>query len=221
MNIPTEYKDPAQIKLVDDTLIYEGVITDLMVLQALELARTSDKKITKLHIDSGGGSARAGIIFGRWVFQNKIKVTIDNLCYSSCANYIFTAADHLHINKNALIGWHGGAYQKYFRVSMRWYEHVIVNREAQKQAYQALKRIPWKKEETEFFKAINVDPQITTYGQQRQYNCQYLTRANGWNYSLIDLKKMGLTNITMEDEDFVLKDSKNTLTSCRITLEKS
>ncbi len=221
MNIPTNYKEPAEIKLIDETLMYKGYITDLMVLQALELARSSEVKITDLHIDSGGGSARAGIIFGSWVYKNKIKVTIDNLCFSSCANYIFTAADNLYINKNSLIGWHGGAFQEYFRVHMRWYEYAIPNRQENKESYEALKRESWKKEETAFFDMINVDQKITTYGQLREYNCQHLTRANGWNYSLDDLKKLGVNNITMEDDDFVLSDDMNKLTSCRIKLSKS
>jgi hypothetical protein len=218
MHIPSNYKEPAEIKVIDETLIYKGYITDFMVLKALDLARSSEVTITDLHIDSGGGSARAGIIFGRWVYKNKIKVTIDNLCFSSCANYICTAADNLYINTNSLLGWHGGAFQEYFPVAMRWYEYAIPNRQENKKVYEALRRESWKKEETEFFDMINVDQKITTYGQLAQYNCQNLTGANGWNYSQYDLNKMGVNNITMDDDDFVLFDSENKLTSCRVSL---
>jgi hypothetical protein len=221
MNIPNNYKEPADIKVINDTLFYKGAITDLMVLQALELARGSEVKITNLYIDSGGGSSRSGIIFGNWVYKNKIKVTVDNLCFSSCANYIFTAANGVYVKKNSLIGWHGGAFQKHFTVPMRWYEYAIPNRQAKKEVYIALRKELWEKEETAFFDMIDVDQKITTYGQLSENNCQNLTRANGWNYSVNDLKNMGVNNITMEDDDFVLSDSMNKLTSCRIKLSKS
>jgi hypothetical protein len=104
---------------------------------------------------------------------------------------------------------------------MRWYEYAIPNRQEKKEVYESLRRKLWKNEETAFFDMINVDQKITTYGQLSKFNCQNLTRANGWNYSLYDLQKMGVDNITMDDDDFGMSDSKNQLTSCRVKLSES
>ena len=220
-NIPTEYKDPAEFSVIEDTLYYKGEITDLMVLKALELARNSSQPIKKLHIDSSGGNARAGIIFGNWIHDNKIKVTIENLCFSSCANYIFTSASSVHVLKGAIVGWHGGAFQQHWKLNLWWYEYLIPNRKASKLALLNSSLKPWKDEETAFFHLIGVDQKITTYGQMDKFNCQKQNGAAGWNYNIRDLHKLGVMNVTLDDTELVLKNDKSKISACRISLSDS
>lgn len=220
-NISTEYKEPAEFRVIEDTLYYKGEITGLMVLKALEMARYSSQPIHKLHIDSPGGNARAGITFGNWIHENKIEVTIENLCFSSCANYIFTSASSVHVLKGAIVGWHGGAFQQHWKLDLSWYEYLIPNRKASKLALLNSKLKSWKDEETAFFHLIGVDQQITTYGQLDEYNCQKQTGAAGWNYNIRDLHKLGVMNVTLEDRELVLKNEQSNISACRISLSDS
>jgi hypothetical protein len=217
-NFPKEYKEPAEFYVSENILYYKGRITDFMVLKALELANKNEQKITALHIDSGGGDARSGIVFGNWVHDNGITVVIENKCFSSCANYILTAAPKVHVLKGAIVGWHGGAFQETWIIGMRWYEYLIPNRKASKEAYYSSGREPWKEEETTFFEKVGVDQRITTYGQISKLNCQNSTGASGWNYSLIDLKKLGVANLIIDDGELALRTDDIKTTACRVTL---
>ena len=48
---------------------------------------------------------------GLWIFDHELDVIVDELCFSSCANYIFTAGKNKIIEKDAIVGWHGSEQQ--------------------------------------------------------------------------------------------------------------
>jgi len=78
----------------------------------LFLEAVNGKKITMLVISSGTGEIDAGIKMGAWVFDNRIDVTVENLCLSSCANYVFTAGRRKIIKPGAVVAWHGTALEE-------------------------------------------------------------------------------------------------------------
>ena len=53
-------------------------------------------------------------MIGEWVFDHQLDVIVDELCFSSCANYIFTAGKNKIIGKDAIVGWHGSEQQDLF-----------------------------------------------------------------------------------------------------------
>lgn len=68
----------------------------------------------RLLINSNGGSLYAGIEMGNFINQKRMTVEIADICISSCANYIFLAAETKVLNKNSLVVFHGGPKQANF-----------------------------------------------------------------------------------------------------------
>lgn len=92
---------------------YVGRLSDDDVEKFLVAA--DRRSIHHLLITSQGGSVLAGVRLGEWVRTRGISVVVDQLCMSSCANYVFPAGREKIIRPNSLVVWHGGAEQKNFR----------------------------------------------------------------------------------------------------------
>ena len=89
------------------TAYYTGVITERSADWLLELAAETDAPVDTLVINSLGGHTTTGRRLGQWVRDQGITVVVDEFCFSSCANYIFTAAPKKIIRDGAYVGWHG------------------------------------------------------------------------------------------------------------------
>lgn len=59
-------------------------------------------------IESTGGEINLGLDLGSFIFKNQLNVKVDSYCFSSCANYIFTAGIKKNLVKEAVVGFHGG-----------------------------------------------------------------------------------------------------------------
>lgn len=68
----------------------------------------------RLLVNSNGGSLFAGIEMGNFIHQNQMTVEVADVCISSCANYVFLAAETKVLNKNSLVIFHGGPKQANF-----------------------------------------------------------------------------------------------------------
>ena len=74
-------------------LVYEGAITKELNQNVFEAFRNADTKPKKLMISSPGGEIGLGMELGEWVREHNLDIEVANLCASSCANYVFTAAN--------------------------------------------------------------------------------------------------------------------------------
>ncbi|MGD8121140.1 hypothetical protein [Vibrio sp. TRT 2004] len=189
-SLPTIYPPPHKVLAVGDTLFFDGIITGESVLEAVRVIRESNRQIEKLKITSAGGDMAVGIEFGYFVKEMNLDVEVSELCFSSCANYVLPAAKSITINANSLIGWHGGTKQS----DELWGLSVPKKDKPAFMAY--LNRLRIK--ETAFFGYVGVDQQITTYGQTVKDSCQTKEKTDGWYYSIDDLHKMGISNITVK-----------------------
>lgn len=88
---------------------YSGYLTHEKNAQLLKLYQANP--FSKLVISSRGGSVKAGIELGQFIFANKLDVRVKDKCYSSCTNYILPAANNLELESSSHIAWHGGAFQ--------------------------------------------------------------------------------------------------------------
>lgn len=61
-------------------------------------------------VRSGGGEVNAGMAMGEALIPRVSTVIAHQICASSCANYLFTAADRRVIDDNALLMFHGGVF---------------------------------------------------------------------------------------------------------------
>jgi hypothetical protein len=64
-------------------------------------------KAASVRVSSNGGDAEEAIEIGKLIKKLNLNVTVSGLCASSCANYIFTAANIKVVEVNSFIIWHG------------------------------------------------------------------------------------------------------------------
>ncbi len=169
-------------------LYYFGELTKESNLAAKKLYNQAEIKPSRLIIFSGGGDVYLGMELGEFVFDNKLDVEINKLCFSSCANYIFTAAQNKFLNTDSVLAWHGSSWQPDMIEKLNKGQQWVVK---------------WRKAETDFFDKIHVDPKITVNGI-KQYKFSHYLKAivtfspiNGFNYSIEDMKKFGVDNVSV------------------------
>ncbi len=92
-------------KIDEKTLRLEGAIFEPMVEQIKALFSSS---ITTFEVDSEGGDTAAALEIAELMMSRKIDLVVDGLCVSSCANYLFVAAERKLVKPGSVVGWHGG-----------------------------------------------------------------------------------------------------------------
>ncbi|GHG71528.1 hypothetical protein GCM10010919_22920 [Alishewanella longhuensis] len=183
------------VGIKNGNLIYQGRITEASNNAIFSLFNDAEFKPRRLVISTNGGEIGAGIDLGRWVKHNKLDVEVEGVCASSCANYVFPAANTKYLRKDSILIWHGSAWQS------NW--HVDQEQRETFNTYISLIR----KKETDFYADIRVDNLLTTYGQSKANFWDYLLNffgkeTVGYDYSLADLQKFGLANIVLLDEEW-------------------
>jgi hypothetical protein len=194
-------KEPS-IFIKNSELYFNGEITESSVNHAFSLINSYQGEIHSMNVNSLGGDIKPAMKLGIWMYDNNISLTIHDFCFSSCANYFVTAAKSVHIAKGAIVGWHGGATQKF---SLPKNLPLSAKKRAEK-AMQDVIEI-----EQAFFEHIGVQEQITVLGQ---YNDSALRKntpscveahdkgeLQGWTYTLDDLKIFGVDNVTSENRE--------------------
>ncbi len=92
-------------KVDETTLRLEGPIFSPMLEQ---LKTVLSPKISTFEVDSEGGDTATAIEIAEIMMSRKIDLIVDGICASSCANYLFVAAEKKTVNKGSVVGWHGG-----------------------------------------------------------------------------------------------------------------
>lgn len=197
-----------QVRLEGDQIIYRGGLTAEANAKVFTLYEAAAVKPTLLSIRSPGGPIDVGLALGEWTHRQRLDVRVDEFCFSSCANYIFTAGVKKILGKDAIIGFHGGASSDSFnmaqmnatlaRIPAEQREKVREDVEQQLKAYIESNR----KREADFYAAIAVAQKITTLGQEGVYHIYQKTGFKGWYYSLDDMEKLGLKNIRVIGGDW-------------------
>jgi hypothetical protein len=102
--------DGVTVSREGDRVRYAGELTEegFSVLRRM----TDGHRLSTLVIQSAGGEINAGMDFGEWTFERRLDVEVDEICLSSCANYVFTAARNKLIPPGAVVAWHGSARQR-------------------------------------------------------------------------------------------------------------
>ncbi|KVW99848.1 hypothetical protein [Shewanella frigidimarina] len=174
--------------LLPSVINYSGEIDPDNVAAFEQSIANSSTQITSLVITSGGGDVFAGIRLGELVYQHKLKVLVDKVCASSCANYIVTASDNVTIKQDALLGWHGGALQPLLYDP----ESIPLHLKGMKEY---VKR--WAEAERIFFDKVKVNQAVTVLGMMPGLNDKRNTPL--YSYDQQTLKALGL-HITFEDK---------------------
>lgn len=199
-----EKGDATQVYLSNGELHYVGKLSKVANAKLFALYERRKNKPTTLSINSSGGDTDLGMALGTWVHQNKLDVKVLEGCYSSCANYVFTAARNKIVSNFAVIAYHGGLSSRTFNLSDATIANLAaaqkdgqkVTRENAMEIF--LKRIaPRVEQEAKYFEAIGVQQRITTLGQEEKYMEAAPKGAMGWYYDIEDFAKLGVSNITV------------------------
>lgn len=79
--------------------------TDEVMLDCVQSAQA--ESLDTIIISSSGGSASIAMDIGDVLASRNIKIIVEDICASSCANYLLPVASHVTVSKNALIMLHG------------------------------------------------------------------------------------------------------------------
>jgi len=204
----------------DGRLVYKGEITKSANAAIFQAYSINKVKPDRLVITSKGGEIDAGLELGNWVISNNLDVEVVNFCASSCANYVFTAGKRKYLHKDSMLVWHGSAWQK------NWDLNGIDNKTKNQFITNYLK--PMRQQETDFYARLGIDNLITVYGHGKlttweNVKSRFGFSFIGWDFSLMDMDKLGVSNIVLVDQQWNWRKYRPRLEKAvkRITLDNS
>ena len=195
------------------TAYYTGVITEWSAHRLFELAAQTDAPVDTLVINSPGGYTTTGRRLGQWVRDQRITVVVDEFCFSSCANYIFTAAPKKIIRDGAYVGWHGS--EQYWQYVHHTGECVAPGDQVTalpepggysigpdgrmiRQEFDVI-------DEATLLASVGVMVDALLYGIMPERCESYLSmgaagEAAGWTFSIDDMADFGINNVVYEGD---------------------
>ncbi|MGY0310711.1 hypothetical protein ACV4QK_02310 [Alteromonas macleodii] len=183
------------VDLNENTVIYHGKLSPSANQKLLSILKSGKSKVEWLSITSEGGEINHGMDLGDIVHDYDLKLEVNEYCLSSCANYVFSAANHHRISNHAVIGFHGGTTGMEKEITsfidaLPEEERELTKQNLEKYMKSAVIR------ERNFFEKIGVDQRITTLGQSSEYK-EFAEKEDfiGWYYSLEGLATLGVFNI--------------------------
>lgn len=190
-------EEQTQVNLKDNTVFYEGALSKEANQKLISLIDNNPHQIEWVSIKSKGGEVNRGMDLGEIIFNNNLGVEVTEYCLSSCANYVFSSAHKRRISNHAVIGFHGGvtgmeeATEEYLKTLPE------SQQKAARDSFTAYMKTTTSRE-AEFFTKVGVSQKITYLGQSPLYQKQNDSEEYlGWYYSLDDLTKLGIKNITV------------------------
>jgi len=193
--------DVPQVYVNDNELHYVGELDGAANGRLFALYDTLPEKPTVLSIRSRGGPVQHGMELGRWVRAHKLDIKVLEYCMSSCANYVFPAAQHKTVSNFAVIGLHGGPGSGQFAFDAATQKMFDAMPPEQRSAMMDGLKATIKEQgdkEAAYLKEIGVGADHTTLGQQARYQ-QRMRPDNvaGWTYSAADFARMGVGDIAV------------------------
>ncbi len=89
-----------------EVIKFDGPITAETASDFFAIVKPTTKQII---ISSGGGDVEAGLKIAQYMSDRSIDIVVDGICVSSCANYLFLAANRKTVLPGSWLGFHGGA----------------------------------------------------------------------------------------------------------------
>lgn len=194
-----------RIYVEGEEILYNGELTAKANEMVFDLYGQENIKPTTLTITSPGGPIDVGLELGEWVHKRRLDVKVYELCFSSCANYIFPAGRKKLIDKDAVIGFHGGPTSETFDTSSMEAALRGVPKEQRgrlrediEASFNSYIQINTERESA-FYKKLGVSPKLNTLGQSEQYK-ELSGVFDGWTYTPEDMAILGLANLKIIDD---------------------
>lgn len=171
----------------------------------LSIVRDAETAIDTLIINSSGGVTISARRIGRWVHEHDVTVIVENLCFSSCANYIFTAAPKKIIRDGAYIGWHGSEQQLRYVTPPIVVNGEIIERGGCRTDEEISVIGPGldTADEEAFLEQIGVSVDALLYGLMPG-RCEHYYAAGvaGWSFSIGYMAQFGIANVAYEGDEY-------------------
>ena len=216
--VPLTEGDAVTLSVEGQTVVMNGSLEDGFYESLLDLVNGREDEITTLRVSSGGGETDEGIKLGHWIFEHGIDVVVDGLCFSSCANYIFTAGRNKTITAGSIVGWHGSEQQDEHlarglgltveELLAKQYDELVAegveppSPERRKKFVEVVlsRRPAGVREEQAFLEKVGVSVDALVYGfLPDQFQGYYVNRAahiDGWTFSIEGMARFGIDNVT-------------------------
>lgn len=213
----------AEITIEGTTVVYTGTINARSYNLFLSVVDGKEDEITAFRVDSGGGDTEYGRKLGNWILDRGLDVAVQNLCFSSCANYVFTAGRNKTILADSIVGWHGSEQQDAIvarALGLSKDEHLgqVYDENAaswgespsdagRKEFINSMRARNERavEEEREFLDRVGVSSDALLYGLlPDRFDAYYLREdpeladAVGWTFSTEDMAAFGIGNVTYD-----------------------
>ena len=216
--VPPTEGDTVTLSIEGPTVVMNGSLEDGFYESFLSLVKGREDEITTLRVSSAGGETHEGIKLGHWIFEHGIDVVVDGLCFSSCANYIFTAGRNKTIMADSIVGWHGSEQQDEHlarglgltveELLAQQYDELVAagveppSPERRKKFVEVVlsRRPAGVREEQAFLENVGVSVDALVYGfLPDQFQGYYVDRAahiDGWTFSIEGMARFDIYNVT-------------------------
>lgn len=216
--VPPTEGDAVTLSIEGHTVVVNGSLDDGFYERFLSLVQGREDEITTLRVNSAGGKTDEGIKLGHWIFEHGIDVVVDGLCFSSCANYIFTAGRNKTIMADSIVGWHGSEQQDEHlarglgltveELLAQQYDELVAegveppSPERRKKFVEVVlsRRPAAVGEEQALLERIGVNVDALVYGfLPDRFQGYYINRAahiDGWTFSIEGMARFGINNVT-------------------------
>lgn len=213
----------AEVSITGSTLVFNGVIDKPSYNHFRRTVAASDADIKTIQVRSYGGEVSLGLKMGEWIHGQGLDVVVDDYCFSSCANYIFTAGVNKVIREDSIVAWHGSNLTSEFRAN----DQGITLEEQMKQQFDAsMENEPIKVESPSHYRALlnqrkryylkimdeergflektGVNPELMSYGLLSEHHDAMHTSDNRhyqlWTFSIEDMERFGVSNVSYEGD---------------------
>jgi len=131
--------------------------------------------------------------------RQQLTLEVRDYCFSSCANYVFTAAARKIIRPNAVVAWHGN-YQHLYQTGL-WRDDVPSRMQrtgesrtvASQKVLEQVKHLV--KREKAFFKTISVDQYLNWIGKMPPYSVR-----DYYFLSAADMARFGVKQVEAPED---------------------
>jgi hypothetical protein len=175
--------------LSESTLRFTGPISH-KAADALADALSAGS-VRELRVDSIGGQVNAGIRMGHLIRKHGVAVVVERVCMSSCANYLFAAGVKRTIVQDAVVVWHGNAFQKDSRELAQCgrttssFEGLPLSARSPEPDLLADQVLQRQTMEATFAQTVGIDDYIARAGQEPQF-------YGNFTMSVADMARFGL-----------------------------
>jgi plasmid stability protein len=200
--------EPPVVEIRGDTVYYTGGFkVSSMAVFDTAVAPLRRGQVTRLVLRSGGGDTVAGRNVGRWVRAMALVVEVDQICFSSCADYVFPAGRARVIRANAFVGWHGNERQMLINAARHGgsveqeFERLLpaeLTRGGPAQTREVVATLTrqWRDQslpdEQAFYRELNLDDAFAVCAVGDVLGARAKPTTKGWGFSLADMARLGM-----------------------------